>query len=212
PRRPPRNRSKALVASLRLHGTEEDCSCFCTSEVQILPVCSDRIVLIMGARSQLWSIAKMSVTGGVIGVTISDRYVTVVAIKGHSMHPTMTATDSALRGDIVLAEKACLDQYKFSRGDVILFKCPSNHKEVFVKRLIGLPGEWIQLPASSEIIKVPQGHCWVEGDNAARSWDSRSFGPIPLGLINGRVTHIIWPPSKIGRVERKWPEDRIPPF
>ncbi|KAF7050776.1 hypothetical protein CFC21_059095 [Triticum aestivum] len=204
----------------------------------------------MGARSQLWSIAKMSVTGGVIGITISDRYVTVVAIKGHSMHPTMTATDSALRGirgfgfhrsvqawrvglscnpysvilwcadqvarlepgDIVLAEKACLDQYKFSRGDVILFKCPSNHKEVFVKRLIGLPGEWIQLPASSEIIKVPQGHCWVEGDNAARSWDSRSFGPIPLGLINGRVTHIIWPPSKIGRVERKWPEDRIPPF
>uniref|UniRef100_A0A453J0Z6 Mitochondrial inner membrane protease subunit 2 n=1 Tax=Aegilops tauschii subsp. strangulata TaxID=200361 RepID=A0A453J0Z6_AEGTS len=57
-------------------------------------------------------------------------------------------------------------------------RCPSNHKEVFVKRLIGLPGEWIQLPASSEIIKVPQGHCWVEGDNAARSWDSRSFGPV----------------------------------
>ncbi|XP_048548910.1 mitochondrial inner membrane protease subunit 2-like [Triticum urartu] len=166
----------------------------------------------MGTRNQLWSIAKMSVTGGVIGITISDRYVTVVAIKGHSMHPTMTGTDSALRGDIVLAEKGCLDRYKFSRGDVILFKCPSNHKEVFVKRLIGLPGEWIQLPASSEIIKVPQGHCWVEGDNAARSWDSRSFGPIPLGLINGRVTHIIWPPSKMGRVERKWPEDRIPPF
>uniref|UniRef100_A0A453J037 Uncharacterized protein n=1 Tax=Aegilops tauschii subsp. strangulata TaxID=200361 RepID=A0A453J037_AEGTS len=61
-------------------------------------IARDRIVLIMGARSQLWSIAKMSVTGGVIGVTISDRYVTVVAIKGHSMHPTMTATDSALRG------------------------------------------------------------------------------------------------------------------
>lgn len=52
----------------------------------------------MGTRNQLWSIAKMSVTGGVIGITISDRYVTVVAIKGHSMHPTMTATDSALRG------------------------------------------------------------------------------------------------------------------
>ncbi|XBI76066.1 hypothetical protein VPH35_069344 [Triticum aestivum] len=137
----------------------------------------------MGTRNQLWSIAKMSVTGGVIGITISDRYVTVVAIKGHSMHPTMTGTDSALRGDIVLAEKGCLDQYKFSRGDVILFKCPSNHKEVFVKRLIGLPGEWIQLPASSEIIKVPQGHCWVEGDNAARSWDSRSFGPKSCELV-----------------------------
>lgn len=57
-------------------------------------------------------------------------------------------------------------------------RCPSNHKELFVKRLIALPGEWMQLPGSPEIIKIPEGHCWVEGDNAARSWDSRSFGPV----------------------------------
>lgn len=128
------------------------------------------------------------------------------------MHPTFTASDSALRGDVVLAERGCLQTYKFSRGDVVLFKCPRNHTELFVKRLIALPGEWIRLPASSEIIKIPEGHCWVEGDNAARSWDSRSFGPIPLGLITGRVTHIIWPPSKMGRLERKWPESRTSPF
>uniref|UniRef100_A0ACD5WQK6 Uncharacterized protein n=1 Tax=Avena sativa TaxID=4498 RepID=A0ACD5WQK6_AVESA len=115
-------------------------------------------------------------------------------------------------GDVLFAERGCLDKYKFSRGDVVIFKCPSDHKEDFVKRLIALPGEWIQLPVSSEIIKIPEGHCWVEGDNAARSWDSRSFGPIPLGLIKGRVTHIIWPPSKMGRVERKWPQGRVLPF
>ena len=57
-------------------------------------------------------------------------------------------------------------------------RCPSDHKEDFVKRLIALPGEWIRIPASAEIIKIPEGHCWVEGDNAARSWDSRSFGPV----------------------------------
>ncbi|XP_047083593.1 mitochondrial inner membrane protease subunit 2-like, partial [Lolium rigidum] len=95
---------------------------------------------------------------------------------------------------------------------LVIFKCPSDHKKDFVKRLIALPGEWIRIPVSQEIIKVPAGHCWVEGDNAARSWDSRSFGPIPLGLIKGRVTHIIWPPSKMGRVERKWPEGRVSPF
>ena len=32
---------------------------------------------------------------------------------------------------------------------------------------------------------------------------------IPLGLVQGRVTHIIWPPSKIGQVERKMPEGRM---
>ena len=34
---------------------------------------------------------------------------------------------------------------------------------------------------------VPRGHVWVEGDNSERSCDSRIFGPLPLGLIKGRV-------------------------
>jgi len=114
-------------------------------------------------------------------------------------------------GDFVLAERRCLEKYEFSHGDVVLFKCPSNHKELFVKRLIALPGEWVQLPGYPNVTKIPEGLCWVDGDNAARSWDSRAFGPIPLGLVEGRVTHIIWPPSKISQVERKMPEGRILP-
>ncbi|KAL6902359.1 hypothetical protein ACP4OV_005235 [Aristida adscensionis] len=169
----------------------------------------------MGTYNHLWSVAKKNVMAVALGVTISDRYVTLVSVTGESMHPTFTAATSALQvlepGDVVLAERSCLLNYKFSHGDVVLFKCPSNHKELFVKRLIALPGEWVQLPGSSEIIKIPEGHCWVEGDNAARSWDSRAFGPIPLGLVSARATHIIWPPWKIGRVERKMPEERIPP-
>lgn len=62
-------------------------------------------------------------------------------------------------------------------------RCPSNHKQLFVKRLIGLPGEWIQIPGSLKLTKIPEGHCWVEGDNSARSWDSRAFGPVSLFLL-----------------------------
>ena len=52
----------------------------------------------MATRTQLWSMAKTSATGAVIGLTISDRYVAVVTTKGDSMHPTLTASDSFLRG------------------------------------------------------------------------------------------------------------------
>lgn len=166
----------------------------------------------MGTYNKLWSIAKKNAVALAIGVTISDRYVTLVSVTGESMHPTFTAASNVFRGDFILAERTCLQDYKFSHGDVVLFRCPSNHKDLFVKRLIALPGEWMQLPGSSEAVKIPEGHCWVEGDNSARSWDSRAFGPIPLGLVSGRVTHIIWPPSKIGKLERKMPEGRISPF
>jgi hypothetical protein len=47
-----------------------------------------------------------------------------------------------------------------------------------VQRLIALPGDWIQIPEKREIRQVPDGHCWVEGDNAGSSWDSRHYGPV----------------------------------
>jgi len=44
---------------------------------------------------------------------------------------------------------------------------PRDHRELMVKRLIALPGDWIQNPEKQEIRQIPEGHCWVEGDNAA---------------------------------------------
>jgi inner membrane protease subunit 2 len=63
-----------------------------------------------------------------------------------------------------------------------------------------MPGEWIS--SSRDVIRVPEGHCWVEGDNKTSSLDSRSFGPIPLGLIQGRVTRVMWPPQRISKIGR----------
>ncbi|KAL0333207.1 UNVERIFIED_CONTAM: Mitochondrial inner membrane protease subunit [Sesamum angustifolium] len=104
--------------------------------------------------------------------------------------------------DYVLVEKFCLDKYKFSRGDVVVFRSPSNYKEKNVKRIAALAGDWIHLP-SLDTVRIPEGHCWVVGDNAACSVDSRSLGPIPLGLICGRITHVVWPPQRLGRVDGK---------
>lgn len=148
-----------------------------------------------------------------IGITISDRYASVASVKGGSMNPTISSQNDgllrSLRGDVLFVEKLCLDKYKFSRGDVIIFRSPSDHTETMVKRLIALPGDWINVPESSEILKIPEGHCWAEGDNSCSSLDSRSFGSIPLGLIKGRATHVIWPPSRIGTLEKKVSTERI---
>mgnify|MGYP001275637982 FL=1 len=42
-------------------------------------------------------------------------------------------------------------------------------------------------------ITVPKYHCFVLGDNRNLSWDSRNFGPLPLGTIKGRVDYLYWP-------------------
>ena len=54
---------------------------------------------------------------------------------------------------------------------------------MLVKRLIALPGDWIRDPSSLDIIKIPEGKCWVEGDNSASSFDSRAFGPVSHLLL-----------------------------
>ncbi|XP_077217333.1 peptidase S24/S26A/S26B/S26C family protein [Tasmannia lanceolata] len=167
----------------------------------------------MGTWNFLSLLTKNTITSALIGVTISDLYTSITHVKGASMHPTFhSGTNSfpgSLTDDLLLVEKFCLRDYKFSHGDVIIFRSPNNHKETFVKRLIALPGDWIQIPDSYEILKIPEGRCWVEGDNSANSLDSRYFGPIPLGLIQGRVTHVIWPPNRVGKVERRIPAGRI---
>lgn len=48
----------------------------------------------------------------------------------------------------------------------------------------------------SSVVTVPRGHVWLEGDNFENSTDSRKYGPVPLGLIKGRVMLRLWPLSE----------------
>ncbi|KAF3624406.1 putative protein yippee-like isoform X1 [Capsicum annuum] len=105
------------------------------------------------------------------------------------MSPTFNPHDSSMRSltrDFVVVEKLCLEKYKFSLGDVVVFSSPTNHKEKNMKRITALPGDLVSTPHYDAVV-ISEGHCWVEGDNQAWSLDSRSFGPIPLGLVRGRV-------------------------
>lgn len=80
---------------------------------------------------------------------------------------------------------------KVQRGDIIIAKCPTNPKQHICKRVTGLPGDKINLGFTSHV--VPKGHVWLEGDNRNNSSDSRTYGPVPQGLIKSRALFRIWP-------------------
>ncbi|KAK0728278.1 peptidase S24/S26A/S26B/S26C [Lasiosphaeria miniovina] len=105
--------------------------------------------------------------------------------SGPSMLPTFE-----VMGEWVLVSKWHRLGRGVSVGDVVAYNIPIND-EVGVKRVIGLPGDYVLVnspeSASDAMIQVPQGHCWVIGDNLPASRDSRLFGPVPLALIRGKI-------------------------
>ncbi|XP_008685082.1 mitochondrial inner membrane protease subunit 1 isoform X2 [Ursus americanus] len=120
----------------------------------------------------------------------------VVMCSGPSMEPTIQ------NSDIVFAENLSRHFYGIQRGDIVIAKSPSDPKSNICKRVIGLEGDKILTNSPSDFFKshsyVPTGHVWLEGDNLQNSTDSRYYGPIPYGLIRGRIFFKIWPLSDFG--------------
>lgn len=52
--------------------------------------------------------------------------------------------------------------------------------------------------------QVPEGHCWIVGDNLPASRDSRQFGPLPLALVQGKIIGKILPWK-----DRQWAKDGL---
>jgi len=91
-------------------------------------------------------------------------------------------------------------------ADVNYCRSPFHPNVMSVKRVTGLEGDVVRTrkPFPNPYVRVPQGHIWVEGDGGeGRSLDSNTYGPVSVGLVAGRVTHILLPLTKARRV-RWW--------
>lgn len=128
-------------------------------------------------------------------------------VKGESMLPNF------LDGELLLTEKVSyyLDDPK--RGDVIVFAAPIGRKVDFIKRIVGLPGDEVEIidgevHINGEKINEPyetqktqgtvkmtvgEGQYFVMGDNRVASSDSRIFGTIDRKSIKGRAWVVYWP-------------------
>ena len=104
------------------------------------------------------------------------------------------------------------------RGEVIVFHFPGDPRKDFVKRVIGLPGEEVELRdgavyidgelweepyltipdhSTMEPVKMGEKEYYVLGDNRSSSNDSRSWGPVPEENVLGKVWLVYWPFSHL---------------
>ncbi|MFC4099189.1 signal peptidase I [Paenibacillus xanthanilyticus] len=116
--------------------------------------------------------------------------------------------------------------YRFNapdRGDIVIINGPEYERRL-VKRLIGLPGDVIDIQAGRLYINgelqeepyvkgstyagsvslpytVPEGHVFVMGDNREHSIDSRELGPIALSSLEGRAIFRLWPLGVFGQLD-----------
>ncbi|KAF5833879.1 mitochondrial inner membrane signal peptidase [Dunaliella salina] len=148
----------------------------------------------------MWSLLKRVAWSVPVAIAVTDRIATVVRVDGASMSPTFNPLGGS---EWVLVEKLSYKWlHQYSRGDVAVLWSPDDPRQQLVKRVTGLEGDVVWDSYQHNATCIPQGRCWIEGDNPLASGDSRNiYGPVHLGLLEGRVIRIVWPLTRWGEVE-----------
>ena len=134
--------------------------------------------------------------------------------------PSESMENTLIKGDRVLVNRFI---YRFTDpkpGDVVVFHPPSSPKEDYIKRVVAVAGDTVEVRdgklyvngvakdepyLKEQVIEntyaeetVPPGMFWAMGDNRNQSSDSRVFGPVEVNKILGKAFMIYWPVTKIG--------------
>ncbi|MDP2669334.1 MAG: signal peptidase I [bacterium] len=168
-------------------------------------------------ESTAWEIIKVIIISLLIVIPIRTWIAQPFIVEGASMEPNFH------NGEYLIIDEL---SYAFGvpkRGEVIIFRYPLQPSEFFIKRIIGLPGETVEIKDNEIFINsvlVPEQYLpknlqtgpdktvqlednqyFVMGDNRTASSDSRVWGPLPKKNITGRVFLRLWPLNKIGIVQ-----------
>jgi inner membrane protease subunit 2 len=138
---------------------------------------------------------------------VHDLVGTIVPVTGASMQPTLNPGAAAgelppgqVSGsqDVVLVSRLLRAVWNVRRGDIVVLRSPdAGPQKRLVKRVAALEGDRVYNHRTGKFVEVPPGHCWLVGDNRTVSRDSAShYGPVPLGLLEGRAVAVIWPPRR----------------
>jgi signal peptidase I len=169
----------------------------------------------VSAFLQWRSLARISLQVAVLALLAAAFFMAPRQVSGTSMEPHIAP------GEYVLIDTIAYRLAPPKRGEIVAFRRDGDARGLFIKRVIGLPGDRVRVErgtvylngaALSEPyvryddgrsfpeITVPPGSVYVLGDNRAISEDSRVFGPIADDHLMGRAVAAIWPPSNAGRL------------
>lgn len=135
-------------------------------------------------------------------------------VDGPSMQPTLYTSE------YILVDKAEYYLHSPERGDVVVFVYPDDPSKNFVKRIVGVPGDTVEVMANGDVVvdgvtirepyiknrtnpyqpeqvKLRDDQYFVLGDNRGDSLDSRAFGPVPRKDIIGKAALVYWPLSNL---------------
>ncbi len=166
-------------------------------------------------------IVKTLATAFILAIGIRTLVAEARYIPSSSMEPTLEINDR------LIIEKI---SYRFKtpqRGDVVVFSPTDklkeqNFKDAFIKRVIGLPGETVEVKGEKVYVNgkalrekyieeapeytygpvtVPQGQYLVLGDNRNNSYDSHYWGFVPRKNLIGRAIVRFWPINRLGSLD-----------
>ncbi|MGH2398312.1 MAG: signal peptidase I [bacterium] len=172
-------------------------------------------------RTSVVETLDASIFAALLSLLIITFVVQAFYIPSGSMEPTLQVDDR------ILVSKFSYRLGSVKRGDVIVFHYPLNPGKDFVKRVVALNGETVELRDGVVLINnipitelyptalaggdractsnygpqtIPEGQLFVLGDNRCNSEDSRFFGFVPAQNVVGKALFIYWPPQRLGLV------------
>ncbi|KAK0068471.1 mitochondrial inner membrane protease subunit 1 [Biomphalaria pfeifferi] len=131
----------------------------------------------------------------------STLYCTLKFIGGFGRCEDVSMEPTIQHGDLVWISPISVNFQRLQKGDVVFCKSPKSPKAIICKRLIGMEGDTVFNDEKGYEEYVDNGQIWLEGDNKDYSIDSRSYGPLPYGLIVSKVALRLWPLSRFGFIE-----------
>jgi len=163
-----------------------------------------------GVISFFWEVFKIVVISLVIVLPIRYFLFQPFIVKGQSMEPNFQ------NNNYLIVDELSYRLRDPVRGEVVVFYYPGNPKTRFIKRIIGLPGETLEIkggkvkvngkvldeseylpPGAQTIgdirISLNKDEYFVLGDNRLFSYDSRRWGALPRKYIIGRAVLRAWP-------------------
>ena len=174
------------------------------------------------SRSSLWAEGRLLLRDLVFALMIAALVVVFVVqpvkVEGTSMLPRLHD------GERIFVNKLIYyDEYRWApkveRGDIVVFWFPDDPAKSYIKRVVGLPGDTVELREGSVLINgsmlnegyldpksnlstrslapayVKPNYYFVMGDNRDNSSDSRTWGLVPKKYVYGKALLRYWPPS-----------------